>query len=68
MLVSFSVAGSAWEWDEKTEEYYLHLYLPGQPDLNWENVEVRRAVFDLMVWWLEKGIGGFRVSFRCGFV
>lgn len=54
--------GSAWQWDEETEEYYLHLYLPGQPDLNWENVEMRHTVYNMMRWWLEKGVCGFRVS------
>ena len=53
--------GSAWEWDEETQEYYLHLYLPGQPDLNWENAEVREAVWDLMRFWLDRGTDGFRV-------
>lgn len=53
--------GSAWEWDEITQEYYLHLYVPGQPDLNWENLEVREAVWDMMLWWLKRGTDGFRV-------
>ncbi|KAF8338323.1 alpha-glucosidase, partial [Cantharellus anzutake] len=54
--------GSAWEWDENTQEYYLHLYLKEQPDLNWENIEVRRAVHELMRWWLDKGVSGFRMD------
>ncbi|THH10431.1 hypothetical protein EW145_g1337 [Phellinidium pouzarii] len=54
--------GSAWEWDKATEEYYLHLYLTGQPDLNWENVEVRNAVWDLMRFWLDRGSDGFRMD------
>ena len=54
--------GSAWEWDETTQEYYLHLYVPGQPDLNWENPDVRQAVYDMMKFWLERGCDGFRVS------
>ncbi|KAL5504797.1 hypothetical protein ACEPAH_7460 [Sanghuangporus vaninii] len=54
--------GSAWEWDENTQEYYLHLYVPGQPDLNWENSEVRNAVWDLMCFWLDRGIDGFRMD------
>ncbi|KAF9507436.1 glycoside hydrolase family 13 protein [Hydnum rufescens UP504] len=54
--------GSAWEWDDNSQEYYLHLYLKEQPDLNWENVEVRRAVYDLMRWWLDKGVAGFRMD------
>ncbi|KAF8308292.1 glycoside hydrolase superfamily [Cantharellus anzutake] len=53
--------GSAWEWDENTQEYYLHLFLKEQPDLNWENIEVRRAVHELMRWWLDK-VSGFRMD------
>lgn len=54
--------GSAWEWDEKTQEYYLHLYCKEQPDLNWECPEMRRAVYDdIMLWWLNKGADGFRM-------
>nr|WVH01974.1 hydrolase [Naematelia aurantialba] len=55
-------AGSAWEWDEETQQYYLHLFLKEQPDLNWENPEVRHAVYDMMHWWLKKGIDGFRMD------
>lgn len=55
--------GSVWEWDEHTEEYYLHLFCPEQPDLNWENPETRRAIYEsAMVFWLEKGVDGFRVD------
>ncbi|KAF8523368.1 alpha amylase [Hysterangium stoloniferum] len=54
--------GSAWDWDEKTQEYYLHLYVPGQPDLNWENPQVRDAVWDVMLWWLKRGTDGFRMD------
>lgn len=53
--------GSAWEWDESTQEYYLHLFLKEQPDLNWENPDVREAVWSLMRWWMDKGCDGFRV-------
>ncbi len=53
---------SAWEKDEITEQYYLHLFSRKQPDLNWENPEVRRAVYDMMHFWLKKGIGGFRMD------
>ncbi len=53
---------SAWEFDEKTGQYYLHLYSKKQPDLNWANPEVRKAVFDMMHFWLKKGIGGFRMD------
>ncbi|KAG8731688.1 hypothetical protein FRC11_002923, partial [Ceratobasidium sp. 423] len=54
--------GSAWEWDETTQEYYLHLYVTEQPDLNWENPEVRQAVWSLMRWWMDKGCDGFRMD------
>ncbi|WKA55472.1 glycoside hydrolase family 13 protein [Planococcus shixiaomingii] len=54
--------GPAWEWDEKTGQYYLHLFSKKQPDLNWENPEVREALFDMVNWWLDKGIDGFRVD------
>jgi oligo-1,6-glucosidase len=55
--------GSVWQWDEATEEYYLHLFCPEQPDLNWENEETRKAIYnDAMVFWLEKGVDGFRVD------
>jgi len=52
--------GSAWEFDPATQEYYLHLFVPGQPDLNWENAEMRKAVFGMMRRWLERGVDGFR--------
>ena len=54
--------GSTWEFDESTKQYYLHLFSKKQPDLNWENPDVRQAVFDMMNWWFEKGIDGFRVD------
>ncbi|KAF5347610.1 hypothetical protein D9756_010673 [Leucocoprinus leucothites] len=54
--------GSAWDFDEKTEEYYLHLYVSKQPDLNWENPEVRQAVYDMMKFWLDRGCDGFRMD------
>ena len=54
--------GSAWEWDETTEQYYLHSFSKKQPDLNWENPKVRDAVYDMMTWWCEKGIDGFRMD------
>ncbi|WP_294154222.1 alpha-glucosidase [uncultured Clostridium sp.] len=54
--------GSAWEYDEATSEYYLHLFTKKQPDLNWENPEVRKAVYEMINWWLDKGIDGFRVD------
>ncbi|MBO9129121.1 alpha-glucosidase [Bacillus sp. 165] len=55
-------SGSAWEYDEKTEQYYLHVFSRKQPDVNWENPEVRFALYEMMNWWLDKGIDGFRVD------
>ncbi|MDR4890310.1 alpha-glucosidase [Fredinandcohnia sp. QZ13] len=55
-------SGSAWEYDEQTDEYFLHLFSKKQPDLNWENPNVRQEVYDLMTFWLEKGIDGFRMD------
>ncbi len=56
-------SGSAWAWDEETQEYYLHLFATQQPDLNWENPETRRAIYDsAMEFWLKKGVDGFRVD------
>lgn len=55
-------SGSAWEWDETTGMYYLHCFSKKQPDLNWENPRVRDAVFNMMTWWCEKGIDGFRMD------
>ncbi|MBA3946225.1 MAG: alpha-glucosidase [Herpetosiphonaceae bacterium] len=54
--------GSAWEYDQVTGEYYLHLFSKKQPDLNWENPAVRSEVFALMRWWLDKGVDGFRMD------
>lgn len=54
--------GSAWEYDSTTKMYYLHLFSKKQPDLNWDNPEVRNEVFDMMTWWCEKGIDGFRMD------
>ena len=54
--------GSAWEFDSRTNMYYLHLFSKKQPDLNWDNPDVRREVFDMMTWWCEKGIDGFRMD------
>ena len=55
-------SGPAWEYDERTGEYYLHLFTRKQPDLNWENPEVRRAVHDMMRWWVARGVDGFRMD------
>ena len=54
--------GSAWEYDATTGEYYLHLFSRKQPDLNWENPDVRHAVYDMMRWWLDRGVDGFRMD------
>lgn len=54
--------GSAWQYDEKTDQYYLHVFSTKQPDLNWENPDVREALYDTVNWWLEKGIDGFRID------
>ncbi|CAM3258744.1 glycoside hydrolase family 13 protein [Vagococcus fessus] len=55
-------SGPAWEFDETTGQYYLHLFSKKQPDLNWENKKVREEVWDMMNFWLDKGIGGFRMD------
>ncbi|WP_077620616.1 alpha,alpha-phosphotrehalase [Bacillus sinesaloumensis] len=54
--------GNAWEYDEKTGQYYLHLFDVTQADLNWENEEVRKKVYDMMTFWFEKGVDGFRLD------
>jgi glucan 1,6-alpha-glucosidase len=54
--------GSAWQWCEECEQYYLHQYSVKQPDLNWDNPQVRKALFDMMNWWVEQGAGGFRLD------
>jgi len=55
-------SGSAWEWNEKTEEYFLHLYTQKQPDLNWENSKVREEIYSIIDFWLAKGVDGFRMD------
>ena len=55
-------SGPAWEYDEGTGQYYLHLFSRKQPDLNWENPEVRQAVYEMMRWWLDRGVDGFRMD------
>ncbi len=55
-------SGSAWEWVPERGQYYLHLFAVGQPDLNWDNPEVRDAVFTMMSWWLDRGVDGFRMD------
>jgi len=55
-------SGSAWQFDERSGEYYLHIFSTKQPDLNWENPEVRRAIYDMMNWWVDRGVDGFRMD------
>ena len=55
-------SGSTWQYDPDTGEYYLHLFSRKQPDLNWENTEVRQAVYEMMRWWLDRGVDGFRMD------
>ncbi|WP_077619985.1 glycoside hydrolase family 13 protein [Bacillus sinesaloumensis] len=54
--------GPAWEFDEATNQYYMHIFSTKQPDLNWENKEVRKELYNMINWWLDKGIDGFRVD------
>lgn len=54
--------GSAWTYDEQTQQYYLHTFSTKQPDLNWENPALRTAIYQMMTWWLEKGVDGFRMD------
>ena len=56
------IGGSAWEYDQETGQYYLHLFDKKQPDLNWENEAMRQSVYEMVRWWLNKGIDGFRVD------
>ena len=55
-------AGSAWTWDEHSQQYYLHLFLPQQPDLNWRNPEVVEAMHGVLRFWLDRGVDGFRID------
>jgi alpha-glucosidase len=54
--------GSAWKYDEKTRQYFLHLFSERQPDLNWENYEMRKCVYEMIRWWLDQDIDGFRLD------
>lgn len=54
--------GSAWEWVPELKQYYFHQFSVKQPDLNWENVEVRQEIYKMINWWMEKGVGGFRLD------
>ncbi|UBZ11167.1 alpha-glucosidase [Leeuwenhoekiella palythoae] len=58
----FDAEGNAWKYDEKTNAYYLHYFSQKQPDLNWENPKVRQEVYDIMTFWAEKGVDGFRLD------
>ena len=58
----FEDKGSAWEWDETTQQYYLHYYSKHMPDLNWEYQPLREEVYDMMRWWLDMGVDGFRLD------
>lgn len=55
-------SGSAWQYDEKTGQYYLHVFSKKQPDLNWDNVKVRKSIAEIVEFWLDKGVGGFRLD------
>lgn len=57
-----SFGGSAWQWCEARQQYYLHQYSVKQPDLNWDNPQVRQALYDMMNWWADQGAGGFRLD------
>lgn len=54
--------GSAWEWVPELKQYYFHQFSVKQPDLNWENPKVRREIYDMIYWWMQKGVGGFRLD------
>jgi oligo-1,6-glucosidase len=55
-------SGSAWEYDERSGEYFLHMFSRKQPDLNWENPDVRQAIYAMMNWWVDRGVDGFRMD------
>ena len=54
--------GPAWEWVPEIKQYYFHQFSVKQPDLNWENPKVRREIYDMILWWMDKGVGGFRLD------
>ncbi|MDF2945855.1 MAG: alpha amylase catalytic region [Bacillales bacterium] len=54
--------GSVWKYDHNTDEYYLHIFSSKQPDLNWENKDVRNALYEIINWWIDKGVDGFRID------
>ena len=55
-------SGPAWEWVPEVQQYYFHQFSVKQPDLNWENPRVRREIYDMILWWMDKGVGGFRLD------
>lgn len=57
-----SFGGSAWEWVPEVQQYYFHQFSVKQPDLNWENPKLRREIYDMILWWMDKGAGGFRLD------
>lgn len=57
-----SFGGSAWEWVPEVQQYYFHQFSVKQPDLNWENPKLRREIYDMILWWMDKGVGGFRLD------
>ncbi|OUP86719.1 glucohydrolase [Lachnoclostridium sp. An169] len=57
-----SFGGPAWEWVPELKQYYFHQFSVKQPDLNWENPKVRRELYDMILWWMDKGVGGFRLD------
>ena len=57
-----SFGGPAWEWVPELKQYYFHQFSVKQPDLNWENPKVRREIYDMILWWMDKGVGGFRLD------
>ncbi|WVW85888.1 hypothetical protein I302_107926 [Kwoniella bestiolae CBS 10118] len=59
---SMFFGGSVWEWDENSQEYYLHCFCKEQPDLNWDSEDVRKAVYETLRFWLDRGVGGFRMD------
>lgn len=60
MVATFG--GSAWEWVAEVQQYYFHQFAIKQPDLNWDNPKVRREIYDMILWWMDKGVGGFRLD------
>src|SRR5262249_42921719 len=67
-ISAFTEGGSAWTLDSTSGQYYLHLFLPGQPDLNWRNPEVIEAMHDTLRFWLDRGVDGFRMDVIHGIV